>query len=398
MTVRHVVSCKGSRGVSRWPLVFVLLGAAVVAGCQDSAPEMQMPPPAVEVATVQTRSFEISTELPGRVEPVRVAEVRARVPGIVLTRNFEEGADVEAGDVLFQIDPAPFEAALAQARGELARAEAELNESQAVVGRYEPLVEIEAVSPQDFDAARARFLSAEAALQSARARVQTAQLDMDYATVTAPISGRIGRALVTEGALVGQGEATPMAIIQQLDPVYIDVRQAVPDMLRMRQALADGQLSRGDERARITVRVDGSNQTREGYLLFSDITVDRSTGQVAQRGEVPNDDYLLLPGMYVRVLISQGTDANAILIPQRAIRRGFDGQAQVLILGDGDVAEVRPVTTGAMSGNEWHIIDGLMPGEQIIVDGMANPGDVVNVVSSLDGAAAASNAAAPQGD
>ena len=395
MTVRHTVS----RWMARWPLYLVLTGTAVMAGCQEGSQQPPtMPPPAVEVATVQARPFEISTELPGRVEPVRVAEVRARVPGIVLTRNFEEGADVEAGEVLFQIDPAPFEAALAQARGELARAEAELNESQAVVGRYEPLVEIEAVSPQDFDAARARYLSAEAALQSAQARVQTAQLDMDYATVTAPISGRIGRALVTEGALVGQGEATPMAIIQQLDPVYIDVRQAVPDMLRMRQALADGQLSRDDERARVTVRVEGSNQTREGHLLFSDITVDRSTGQVAQRGEVPNGDYLLLPGMYVRVQISQGTDANAILIPQRAVRRGFDGQAQVLILGDGDVAEVRPVTTGAMSGTEWHIIEGLRPGERIIVDGMANPGDVVNVVSSLDGAAAASNAAAPQGD
>lgn len=388
MTVRHAVS----RSVSRWPLVLALTGAVVTAGCQDNSNQQwQMPPPAVEVATVQARPFEISTELPGRVEPVRVAEVRARVPGIVLMRNFEEGADVEAGDVLFQIDPAPFEAALAQARGELARAEAELSDSQAIVGRYEPLVEIEAVSPQDFDAARARYLSAQAAVQSARARVQTAQLDLGYATVTAPISGRIGRALVTEGALVGQGEATPMAIIQQLDPVYVDVRQSVPDMLRMRQALAEGRLSRNDERARVTVHIEGVDQPREGYLLFSDITVDRSTGQVAQRGEVPNEDYLLLPGMYVRVQVSQGLDANAILIPQRAVRRGFDGQAQVLVLDQNDVAHARPVTTGVMQGTEWHIIDGLTPGERIIVNGMANPGDAVTVVSSL-------NAAGPQGD
>lgn len=395
MTARQNVS----RWVSRWPLVLTLAGAVVTAGCQDSGvQEFQMPPPSVEVATVQSQPFEIATELPGRVEPVRVAEVRARVPGIVLSRNFEEGADVQQGDVLFRIDPAPFEAALAQARGELARAEAELNESQAVVGRYEPLVEIEAVSSQDFDAARGRFLSAQAAVQSAQARVKTAQLDLDYATVTAPISGRIGRALVTEGALVGQGEATPMAIIQQLDPVYVDVRQSVAEMLRMRQALADGRFSQGEERARIRVSVEGTSVITEGHLLFSDITVDRSTGQVAQRGEVPNDDYLLLPGMYVRVQISQGIDPNAVLIPQRAVRRGFDGQAQVLILGEGDVAEARPVTTGAMSGTEWHIIEGLMPGERIIVDGMANPGDVVNVVSSLGDATSASSIAATQGD
>lgn len=393
MTARQFVS----RWASRWPLVLTLAGAGVMAGCQDNVQEFQMPPPSVEVATVQARPFEIATELPGRVEPVRVAEVRARVPGIVLTRNFDEGADVQQGDVLFQIDPAPFEAALAQARGELARAEAELNESQAVVGRYEPLVEIEAVSSQDFDAARGRFLSAQAAVQSARAGVQTAQLDLDYATVKAPISGRIGRALVTEGALVGQGEATPMAIIQQLDPVYIDVRQSVADMVRMREALADGRLSQGEERARISVRVDGTSAVGEGHLLFSDITVDRSTGQVAQRGEVPNDDYLFLPGMYVRVQVSQGTDANAILVPQRAVRRGFDGQAMVLMLGEGDVAEARPVTTGAMHGAEWHIIEGLAPGERIIVDGMASPGDVVNVVSSLDTAGAAQGSSGAAG-
>ncbi len=383
---------------SRWPLLLVLAATALSACSDADQAAPMMPPPAVEVATVQTRAFEVATELPGRIEPVRVAEVRARVAGIVLERRFEEGADVEQGEVLFRIDPAPFEVALAQARGELARAESELNESQAVVGRYEPLVEIEAVSPQDFDAARARFLSAEAAVQSARARVQAAQLDLDYATVTAPISGRIGRALVTEGALVGQGEATPMAIIQQLDPVYVDVRQAVVDMMRMRQALAEGRLSQGDDRARIAVRVEGSPQVHEGHLLFSDITVDQSTGQVAQRGEVPNPDYLLLPGMYVRVQISQGVDSDAVLIPQRAVRRGYDGQAQVLVLGEGDVAEARPVTTGAMSGSEWHIVQGLMPGERIIVDGLASPGDAVNVVSSLDTAVLQSEAAAPQGD
>lgn len=337
-------------------------------------------PVTVEAVTVQVRPLALSRDLPGRIEPVRVAEVRARVAGIVLSRHFEEGADVEAGEVLFSIDPAPFEAALSRARGELAKAEAALFEAEARLGRYEKLVATEVVSRQDFDMAQAALRTAQAERQSALAEVETAQLNLDYATVRAPIAGRIGRALVTEGALVGQGEATPLATIQQLDPVYADFRQPVAEALRLRVALAEGRLEQnGGKGGRISITVDGTDERRDGHLLFSDITVDRNTGQVALRGQFDNADGLLLPGMFVRVHISQGVDPQAILVPQRAVRRGSDGRAQVMVVGEDDVVEARLVETGPTHGSDWHIVAGLEPGERVIVRGSAQPGTRVTV-------------------
>lgn len=367
----------------RLPVSALLLTTAMlVAGCdrKHSAPKETAAAPVVEVVTVQTRPFTLTTELPGRIEPVRVAEVRARVAGIVLSRNFEEGADVKAGQVLFLIDPAPFKAALSRVLGELAKAEAALSDAQAVVKRYEPLVKIDAVSQQDFDAARATLKSAQATRQSAAAEVETARLNMDYATVRAPISGRIGRALVTEGALVGQNETTALATIQQLDPIYVDFKQPVAEVLRLREALAGGRLTREpDKGAPISITADGTDDKLEGRLLFSDVTVDRATGQVSLRGQFVNRDALLLPGMYVRVHIDQGTDPQAILVPQRAVRRSTDGKAQVLVVGANDVVQARPVRTGAMNGPDWHIADGLTPGERVIVGGRAATGDKVDV-------------------
>ncbi|MGN6657428.1 MAG: efflux RND transporter periplasmic adaptor subunit, partial [Achromobacter mucicolens] len=290
-----------------WQLPLVVLSTAILlAGCSGSEggePQAAGPRP-VQALAVQPQRYTLTSELPGRVEPMRVAEVRARVAGIVLSRDFVEGVDVKAGDVLFRIDPAPFKAALSRAQGELAKAQAAVADAQAVVKRYTPLVKIEAVSQQDFDTANTTLKSALAARRSAQADVETAQLNLDYATVKAPISGRIGRAQVTEGALVGQNEATVMAKIQQLDPVYVDFNQPVGDMLRMRAAMQDGSLGEG-EGARISITIDGTDQQREGRLLFSDIAVDRSTGQVALRGEFANPDVLLLPGMYVRVRTHQ---------------------------------------------------------------------------------------------
>lgn len=360
--------------------LLMIAAAALATGCDRQQDPGQGPAAqAVEAIAVRVQPLALSSELPGRIEPVRVAEVRARVAGIVLSRHFAEGADVEAGQVLFRIDPAPFKAALSRAQGELAKAEAALFDARAVVKRYEPLVEIEAVSRQHFDAAQAALKSAQAARQSALAEVETARLSLGYATVTAPISGRIGRALVTEGALVGQGEATPLATIQQLDPVYADFKQPVADLLRLRAALAAGRLTQdGDTSAPISVSVDGTDERREGRLLFSDITVDRGTGQVSLRGEIPNHDGLLLPGMYVRVHVGQGIDPQAILVPQRAVRRGADGKAQVQVLDPDDVVQLRPVRTGAMHGSDWHIVEGLQSGERVIVAGTANPGDKVD--------------------
>ncbi|THF62988.1 efflux RND transporter periplasmic adaptor subunit [Pseudothauera nasutitermitis] len=370
-----------------WLPPSALVLAVLLTGCGrggDAPPPAEMAK-AVEVVAAQSRELALTSELPGRVEPVRVAEVRARVPGIVLSRSFEEGADVKAGQLLFQIDPARFKAELSRARGELAKAEAALLDAQSVVRRYAPLVEIEAVSPQDFDAAQAALQSAQAARQSAQAEVETAQLNLEYASVRAPISGRIGRALVTEGALVGQNEATPLAVIQQLDPVYVDFKQPAADLLRLREALEEGRLARTDGAVPISVSVEGASRPREGRLLFSDVTVDRATGQVSLRGEVPNADGLLLPGLYVRVRIAQGLDPQAVVVPQRAVRRAADGSASVLVVGADGVAEERPVHTGAMAGTEWQIRAGLAAGERVIVGGSAGAGEPVRIVTPAAG-------------
>lgn len=376
----------------RWP-VAVAAAVVLLAGCGGEAgPTAAAEPRAVQVVAVQPQRYTLASSLPGRVEPVRVAEVRARVAGIVLSREFEEGADVKAGDVLFRIDPAPFKAALSRAEGDLAKSEAALSEAQAVVRRYTPLVKIEAVSQQDFDTATAALKSAQAARRSAQADVETARLNLDYATVKAPISGRIGRAQVTEGALVGQNEATVMAKVQQLDPIYVDFTQPVADMLRTRTAMQTGELGQ-EEGAAISISIDGTDRSRNGRLLFSDIAVDRGTGQVSLRGEFANPDVLLLPGMYVRVQTRQGVDPDAILVPQRAVVRSTDGKPQVLVAGPDDVVETRAVRTGTMRGADWHIVEGLAAGDRVIVGGVsaAVPGQKVSVtlVPQADKVAAA---------
>ncbi|MGP6216593.1 efflux RND transporter periplasmic adaptor subunit, partial [Pseudomonas paraeruginosa] len=289
--------------------------AVALAGCGPAEERQDAAEPALPVGVLAVRSetLALTSELPGRIEPVRVAEVRARVAGIVVQKRFEEGADVKAGELLFQIDPAPLKAALSRAEGELARTRAVLFEAQARVRRYEPLVKIQAVSQQDFDTAIADLRSAQAASRSAQAEVETARLNLGYASVSAPISGRIGRALVTEGALVGQGEATLMARIQQLDPIYADFTQTAAEALRLREALKDGSLAAGDSEA-LSIRVEGTSYERQGALQFADVAVDRGTGQITLRGKFANPDGVLLPGMYVRVRAPQGTDSRAILI------------------------------------------------------------------------------------
>ena len=371
-------------------VVGLLAAAIALSGCDgadqpQAAAEVVYP---VEVVTVAGEPLALASTLPGRVEPMRVAEVRARVAGIVLHKRFEEGADVKAGDVLFQIDPAPFKAALARAEGDQARAQAVQQEAQARVKRYEPLVKIEAVSQQDFDSATAELRSAQAAVRSAQADVQTARLNLGYATVTAPISGRIGRALATEGALVGQGDATLMARIQQLDPIYVDFTQSAADALRLRQALKDGALVGGDDKA-LTAQVEGTDYQRQGALMFTDVAVDRGTGQVSLRGRFDNADGILLPGMYVRVRTPQGTDQQAILVPQRAVQRGSDGEARVMVVGTGSLAEARSVRTGVMQGARWQITEGLRAGDQVIVGSPAGlvPGTPVSLAQAQQAAA-----------
>ena len=380
------------RGLPLAALVLAAL-AALAMGCgRNEAPAAAGDAlPVVQAVTVQPAPLALSSELPGRIEPVRVAEVRARVAGIVLRRHFEEGVDVRAGQVLFQIDPAPLRAALSRAQGQLASAEAALLEARAVVGRNAPLVAQEAVSRQDFEAMQARLQAAQAARQSAQAEVQAAALNLEYATVRAPIAGRIGRALVTEGALVGQGEATPMALVQQLDPVYADFQQPVAEAQRLRAALAEGRLAQtaGKDGTPVSLKVDGTGLQRTGQLLFSDVTVDRGTGQMALRGRFDNRDGMLLPGMYVRVTVGQGVDPAAILVPQRAVQRSTDGQAHVLVVDGQDTLQMRPVQTAAMHGAQWQISAGLKGGERVVVGRMAGlqPGARVQVTALSDAAA-----------
>jgi multidrug efflux system membrane fusion protein len=355
-------------------LALALSGPFLLAGCGDEKgySDQQAPVQSVEVETQtinpQPRSIEV--ELPGRISPVRVAEIRARVAGIVQKRHFVEGANVKAGDLLFTIDPAPFEAALARTQGALARADAQIKQTQSVVRRYEPLAKANAVSQQEYDDAVAALQTAKDNRITAQAEVRTAQLDLSYATVRAPISGRIGRSLVSEGSLVGQGETTQLALIQQMDPIYADFTQPVSAVLRLREAMADGQVSYdAKEKPNVSIAIEGTRYKAEGRLTFSDVSVDPGTGQVLLRGLFPNPQGALLPGMYVRVRTEQGVDEQSIFLPQRAILRGADGQAKVMTVNAAGTVEERAVQTGAMQGAEWQITGGLKAGDQVIVNG-----------------------------
>ena len=359
---------KVSKGL---PAGLCLASAALLSACGgngDEAAAQEQPVPQVEVVAAQAAVAGGSEARPGRISPVRVAEVRSRVSGIVLRREFEEGMDVTAGQILFRIDPAPFEAQLAQAQGELAKADAELKEAQAQVRRLEPLVEVEAISRQDYDVAQTRLSTARAGVRSGQAAVETARIQLGHATVRAPIAGRIGRALVTEGALVGQ-EGTAMALVQQLDPVYADFSQPVGDVLRMRAA-AKAAGGAGDALV-VTIEIPETGETRSGELLFSDITVDQGTGRVAMRGQFENSDGMLLPGMFVRVRTAHAQPQQVVVVPQRAIVRNPDGSAGVMVVGDARTIEARPVKTGQMQDGQWQILEGLAAGEQVVASGAA---------------------------
>lgn len=360
-----------NRGLTTLVLMLALPALAACGKGEPPAAAQAMPPPQVGVVQVKTEPVAIITELPGRLEASRVAQVRARAAGVVLERAFREGSDVEAGDVLYRIDPAPLQAVLNSAKAQLVRAEASLKQAKAKADRYAPLVEINAVSRQDYDDAVAARDLAAADVTIAQAAVETARLNLGYATVTAPISGRIGRALVTEGALVGQGEATPLAIIQQIDPVYVNLTQSSAELLQLQRALASGQLQGLDaEEAKVTlITEDGREYPYPGRLLFSDISVDQSTGAVTLRAEAPNPDRFLLPGMYVRARLQQAVVNDAITVPQQAVNRTHQGAVVMVVDLDGRVA-VKPVTVGRAHGNQWVITSGLQAGDQVIVEGL----------------------------
>lgn len=348
---------------------------ALLAGCgQSSSPTTPAapPPPEVGVVTVAPGRADLATELPGRLEAFRVAQVRARAAGILQKRLFTEGSDVKAGQALFEIDPAPYRATLASAQAQLARAEANLTQAQALADRYAPLAKTQAVSQQEALNAQAAAQQARADVAAGKAAVQTAQINLGYSAVTAPIAGRIGRALVTEGALVGQGEATPLAVVQQIDKLYVNFTQSAAEVMRLRQALAEGRLQRagGKEAAQVQVLLeDGSIYPETGRLLFSDLSVDTTTGQITLRAELPNSKGLLLPGLYVRVRLAQAEVADAIWLPQQAVARGSTGESVLVVAEDGSVS-ARPVKLGLAQGGKALVLSGLKAGEKVVVDGL----------------------------
>jgi membrane fusion protein (multidrug efflux system) len=312
-----------------------------------------------------------------------VAQVRARSAGIVQQRLFTEGSDVRAGQVLYRIDPGPAAAARSSAEAAVAKAQANHAQAALLAQRYRPLVEANAISKQEYANAVAAEKQAEADVAAARANLRTAEINLGYSTVTAPISGRIGRSLVTEGALVGQGEATQLAVIQQVHPLYVNFTQSATEVTNLRRALAEGRLKRaGTDGAMVRIQLeDGTLHPQPGRLLFADLTVDPNTGQVTLRAEVPNPGGMLLPGMYVRVRIEQAKASNAMLLPQQAVTRSPSGDTVMVVDAKGQVVP-RTIRIGGSQNGQWVVLSGLQPGEQVMVDGFqkVRPGAPVKPV------------------
>ena len=369
--------------VTALPLALLACGEQKPAGPGAAAAP---PPPEVEVITVKAGGAAISDVLPGRLSAVRTAQVRARVEGIVEKRLFVEGSDVKAGQRLFQIDARTY-------RTTASSAEADVDVARVTVERYKPLLAIKAVSQQEFDQANARLKQAEAALAKAR-------LDLENASVPAPISGRVGRAMVTEGALVGRGDATLLATVEQIDPIYVDFTQSNTELLRLQQAIQSGRLKQSDETRVELLLEDGSVYRLPGKLIFSDLAVDPNTGSIQLRAEFPNPERGLLPGTFVRIRVYRAEMDAAITVPQRAVQMQPQGSVVTVVDAEGKTSQV-PVKTGAMSGSDWIITDGLKGGEQVIVNGLqkVRPGVPVKAVpwNPSPSPAAAPASAAPAG-
>ncbi|MFK8330297.1 efflux RND transporter periplasmic adaptor subunit [Pseudomonas sp. BJa5] len=339
-------------------LVSAVALATLLSGCkkEEAAPAAQAPQ--VGVVTLQTQAYTLTSDLPGRTTAYRIAEVRPQVNGIILKRLFKEGTEVKEGQQLYQIDPSVYEATLASAQ-------ANLQSTRSLSERYKQLVAEQAVSRQEYDDAQAKRLQAEAALRSA-------QIDLRYTKVLAPLSGRIGRSAVTEGALVNNGQAEAMAVIQQLDPIYVDVTQSSAELLKLRRELESGQLQKvGDNAAKVTLTLeDGSTYRQEGRLEFSEVSVDPTTGSVTLRAVFPNPEHNLLPGMFVHARLKAGVNAQAILAPQQGITRDLKGQPTALVVNQENKVELRQLKASRTVGNEWLIEDGLNAGDRVITEGL----------------------------
>ena len=373
-------------------LIALASTAALLTACgkpPTGGPPAALETPQVGVLTVQPQRVAITTELPGRTAPVLVADVRPQVTGLVQSRNFKEGSEVRAGALLYQVAPATYRASLDSANAALAKAQATLQTSRLKADRYRELVAIKAVSQQDADDATATLGQSEADVASARAALETARIDLDYTRITAPISGRIGKSSVTPGALVTANQATALATVQTLDPIYVDVTQSSTAVLRLRRALAQGTLSAaGANAAKVSLLLeDGTRYAASGTLQFSDVTVDQGTGAITLRAEFPNPKGELLPGMYVRAVLEEGINENALLAPQQAVTRDAAGKPVAYVVGAYNKLELRELHTERAIGDQWLVTSGLRAGDRLVVDGgqKARAGQTVQVLPPTAG-------------
>jgi membrane fusion protein (multidrug efflux system) len=368
-------------------IVGLLAGCLVVSGCEKKSASTGNPqgaPTEVGIVVVQPQRTALTTELPGRTSAYLVAEVRPQVSGIIKKRLFTEGADVKAGDVLYQIEPASYEAAYNSAKAALSRAEANLTPARLKAERYKELVKINAVSQQDYDDAAAALKQIEADVESAKAALQNASINLAYTKVTAPISGRIGRSSVTDGALVTANQSAALATILELSTMYVDVTQSSSEMLRLKQSLASGLLKRSKtDYAKVRLLLeDGSPYPLQGHLKFSEVTVDQSAGSITLRAVFANPKQLLLPGMFVRAILEEGISEQAILVPQRGVARNPAGNAMVMLVGNDEKVQPRLIKAVRTVGDNWLVSEGLKAGDRVIVEGLqkARPGTPVKAV------------------
>ncbi|MDS7910119.1 multidrug efflux RND transporter periplasmic adaptor subunit AcrA [Klebsiella pasteurii] len=391
-----------NRGLTPLAVVLMLSGSLALTGCDDKpAQQGAQQMPEVGIVTLKSAPLQITTELPGRTSAYRVAEVRPQVSGIILKRNFTEGSDIQAGVSLYQIDPATYQATYESAKGDLAKAQAAANMDQLTVKRYQKLLGTKYISQQDYDTAVATAQQSNAAVVAAKAAVETARINLAYTKVTSPISGRIGKSAVTEGALVQNGQTTALATVQQLDPIYVDVTQSSNDFLRLKQELANGKLQQENGKAKVElVTNDGLKYPQNGTLEFSDVTVDQTTGSITLRAIFPNPDHTLLPGMFVRARLEEGVNPDALLVPQQGVTRTPRGDASAMVVGEGDKVEVRQITATQAVGDKWLVTEGLKTGDRVIITGLqkVRPGVQVKAqeVVSDDKQQAAGNAQSEQ--
>ena len=367
------------------PLSGFIVCAALLTGCDGQEnPQQHAQAPQVSVHIVKSAPLAVKTELPGRTDAYRVAEVRPQVSGIILHRNFTEGSDVKAGESLYQIDPATYQAAYDNAKGELVKAQAAANIAHLTVKRYVPLVGTQYVSKQEYDQAVATAQQADASVVAAKAGVESARINLAYTKVTSPINGRIGKSSVTEGALVTNGQSTALATVQQLDPIYVDVTQSSSDFMRLKQQTS---LQKGDTSSVELLMENGQPYPLKGTLQFSDVTVDESTGSITLRALFPNPQHMLLPGMFVRARIDEGTQPDAILVPQQGVTRTPRGDATVLVVNDKNQVESRTVVAPQAIGDRWLITEGLKNGDRVIISDLQKVRPGVTVVAIPDTAA-----------